>query len=842
MPPHPLRWLACLPLLVLPAAAQPLPTFPGADGAGSVATGGRGGLVYHVTKVDQNFSDSGPGTLRYGLSDGNFGGAARTIVFDVAGTFWLGRYGAERGHDNGWDTQSRLNLGSNVTIAGQTAPGPVMIMGGVIKANGQNTVLRNVTIAPGYGMRNFAKPEDGVEPTPGDFPDAYVYDALDISGQQVMIDHVTTLYATDETVSVNELADELTVQYSSISQGQNYPQADAEGGGSFTGHGLGSLIQPGSGANVSFHHNLYAHQKGRLPRVGTETGDLTDPSVGGYNDFRNNVFYNWFGTAGQGAGGQPSQNNFIGNFYLAGPGGDDPIGGSNPGITQRSGGTGVFSGSSSTKVFFDDNLKDTNKDGDANDTSTATFSGSIQRGAFTQTPYHGVTDSAADAYNRVLDYAGATWWDRTFVDQRLFDETRTGAGKILAWADDPFNDDPNEGVEWREMLALRADPSTGAAPFQHSPGWDDDQDGMPNFWEEVHGLPTGVANNNADFDADGYTDLEEYLNDVAAWPAPAPLVFTGASSNRYALTQNWDIPWQPSRFDQVRVESGAALVDAVGQHAGGVFVGDQAELRVEGGWLMVEATGFSAGLIELGASPTDAASLSVSGGELYAHRIDKTTGGILQLTGGKLHADEVGFGFTVEGGAVAPGWSIGQTTVEGDLTFASGSLEVELDGESADLLSVLGDLNLGGGASLDVVALGGSSADPLLIAEYTGALSGAFAAVTDGYLVSYATPGQILLLVGDGPALPGDFNGDGLVDAADYTLWRDNLGGAFDLAGNGDESGASQGLVDQQDYLLWRANFGASSAAPGAAPAPEPAAMVLLLAASGLLGAGRRRG
>src|SRR3954467_10530362 len=105
--------------------AQSIPAFPGADGAAASATGGRGGLVYHVTKLDKNFSDSAPGTLRYGLTDSNFANQPRTIVFDVAGTFWLGRFGAEKGHYNGWDTQSRINLGSNITLAGQTAPGPV---------------------------------------------------------------------------------------------------------------------------------------------------------------------------------------------------------------------------------------------------------------------------------------------------------------------------------------------------------------------------------------------------------------------------------------------------------------------------------------------------------------------------------------------------------------------------------------------------------------------------------------------------------------------------------------------------------------------------------------------
>src|SRR5262249_856109 len=156
---------------------------------------------------------------------------------------------------NGWDTASRYNLGSNVTIAGQTAPGHVYIMGGVVKGNGTNTILRNVTIAPGYGMRNFHEPENGKLPTPGDFPDPYVYDAIDISGTNIMIDHVSTVYSTDETISANEAANNITIQYSNISQGQNYPQADAEGGGNFTGHALGSLLQGGSNSKFSIHHN-----------------------------------------------------------------------------------------------------------------------------------------------------------------------------------------------------------------------------------------------------------------------------------------------------------------------------------------------------------------------------------------------------------------------------------------------------------------------------------------------------------------------------------------------------------------------------------------------------------
>src|SRR5262245_21988683 len=65
-------------LVDLHRAWAQVPAFPGADGAGANTSGGRGGIVYHVTVLDTKFSDTGPGTLHYGLNDANFGGAART--------------------------------------------------------------------------------------------------------------------------------------------------------------------------------------------------------------------------------------------------------------------------------------------------------------------------------------------------------------------------------------------------------------------------------------------------------------------------------------------------------------------------------------------------------------------------------------------------------------------------------------------------------------------------------------------------------------------------------------------------------------------------------------------
>ena len=468
---------------------------------------------------------------------------------------------------------------------------------------------------------------------------------MNLSGVNQIVDHVSTYFATDETISADERASQFTVQYSNISQGQNYPQADAENNGAYTGHALGSLIQPGTNATDSWHHNLYAQQKGRLPRVGTETSKLTNTSIGAFNDFRDNVFYNWLSTAGTGASGQPSQNNFVNNYYLAGNGGDNPVGGTNTGIMTSAGGTSVFNGSDSTltKVYHSGNVKDTNKNGTAEFSTTLTNSdfgsSSFQASPqwFNATPtYLGLTETPQAAFNDVLNYVGADWWTRNgtidTVDERLINETRTGTGQIEAW------NDPTHGTEWNALLAHRmvslynGDGGTGI--YARDANWDTDGDGMPDQWEIAHGLDPNTPDNNGDFDSDGYTNLEEYLNEIAAWPAPAAIVFNGSTNNRYAQITNWavnQLPWQPSNYDTAQINSGTVVVDAVGQHAGTLQLNGSATLSVTAGWIDVaNATTVASG-----------ANLNVSGGlasvgALSGAGTSNVSGGLLEATSIRL--------------------------------------------------------------------------------------------------------------------------------------------------------------------------------------------------------------
>ncbi len=604
------------------------------------------------------------------------------------------------------------------------------------------------------------------------------------------------------------------------------------------------------------------------------------------------------------------------NFYLAGPGGDDltQTNGANGiardsddvvTIVHKSGGTSVFNGSNSsgTRVYHSGNLLDSNKDGDANDGvaltnsnfGSSSFQASPQWSPVSGATYNGVTDSATDAFTRVLKYMGANWWTRDYdftlgntaaidtVDERLIHETYTGTGKIMAWNDDPFNDypvppagydayDPNEGAEWRSLLDMRADPVTGVAPFNRDAGWDVDQDGMPGEWELQHGLDPNVADNNGDFDSDGYTNLEEYINDLATWPAPNAITFNNAHGDgRFAHILNWDAnpdagsvqPWQPSRFDTAVIDNGTVEVDSVGQHAGNLLLatnpGDNATLNITAGWLKVEDApqGLSNGMTVIGDDNAATAVLNLSGGKLTTKTLLKGDSGTFNFTGGTLSAETVGFSLVNNGGTIAPGNSPGMTHVMGDLVLNSGTLEIEVGGTGMgdyDKLVVDGETTLGGTLKVVPFDLGGGLYVPalgdtfLLMASQNGFGEEMFddfdlpqLAAGLGWMLSTDAMTLSLSIV-EAVVLAGDYNNDGIVDAADYTVWRNNLSAAA-LPFN---ETASIGTVDESDYEVWKANFGMTldnsgggSGSPNAVP--EPSTGLLLLGSISLVAAQRRR-
>jgi len=180
--------------------------------------------------------------------------------------------------------------------------------------------------------------------------------------------------------------------------------------------------------------------------------------------------------------------------------------------------------------------------------------------------------------------------------------------------------------------------------------------------------------------------------------------------------------------------------------------------------------------------------------------------------------------------------TVGNTAIGGDVTLSSGVLSVAIGGTE---LNTFSDFNIGGTADLsgtievslvDGFTLDGGETFEILSAG-TLVDSGISLALTgDATLFNLAqTPGAggTLVLNAAGGSSAGDFNNDGVVDAADYTTWMDNLGNPSESVINN----AGDGLngVNAADYGIWKTNFQAGVGAGSAAAVPEPSSFMLTL-------------
>jgi len=221
-----------------PIGSATLPAFPGAEGFGAAATGGRGGRVIKVTTLNAR----GPGSLASALK----AKGPRIIVFDVSGVIDAGLLEIPHG---------------NLTIAGQTAPGAGITIRGRLYAKYDsgvdNIIMRHLRIRPpAY------RGSEGQQ-----------FDALQLSlSRLVILDHMSIAFGVDENVDLYE-ADQVTVQWSTIEESaiEGHPEGK---------HNFG-LIQGEDGWEISLHHNLFVHHKSRTPAV-----------ANGPSEIRNNVSYN----------------------------------------------------------------------------------------------------------------------------------------------------------------------------------------------------------------------------------------------------------------------------------------------------------------------------------------------------------------------------------------------------------------------------------------------------------------------------------------------------------------------------------------------------------------------
>lgn len=421
---------------------QPVVAFPGAEGAGRLATGGRGGIVLRVT----NLNDAGPGSLRAAIeADG-----PRTVVFDIGGTIRL-------------EASLRIRRG-RITVAGQTAPG------GGITLRDHALVIAADDVIIRY-VRSRLGDESRVES-----------DAVTIErGRRIILDHVSASWSVDETLSVGSRYDppergiyDVTVQWSLIAESLNR-SGHAKGD-----HGYGSLVRGGHGARMTFHHNLWASHRARMPRPGNYNPPTIDPE-GPRFEFRSNVFYGWGGSyAGYNADTESrSAYAFIGNAYIPGP---------------ESQGRWAFEESNPlARAWFEANSMD---GGTPTDPWSLVKDSDRPDYRLTARPdwATAATETPGEAVLAVLGQAGASRF-RDAVDLRIIEGVRERTGRII--------DSPAQVGGWPILQA-------------GTPWIDTDGDGMPDDWERAHGLdPANPADGPADRDRDGFTNLEDWLNGLA---------------------------------------------------------------------------------------------------------------------------------------------------------------------------------------------------------------------------------------------------------------------------------------------------------------------------------------
>lgn len=463
-------------------AAQKKIAFPGAEGGGKFATGGRGGSVVYVT----NLNDSGKGSFRDAVGKSN-----RIVVFKVGGTIELKR---------------DVVVKSNVTVAGQTAPGGagITLKNYKIGLGGENIILRFISSRPGERK------------TKSD------YDAFGGSnGSNSIVDHCSISWANDEQWGLYSKNNNYTVQYSVIGPSNSFSYH------SKGIHGFGIML---GRSNASWHHNLIVHNVSRNFRgkvVGTNTIDFT-----------NNIIYNW---ASQTAYGTLGHVNYVNNTLKKGN-------------STVSGMHYISVGNSGTKpenysIYLKGNrfLKKDNTNYSTftsnNWTGISYGSGKTEANTRSNTPFKMYVngenvstvdnaESSKDSYNHVIKYAGAAVSEskRTAIDAQVAYETKTGSGTLVGARPYSEASDKQKAKINKYKIACGVQFKYPNSVLTGAPT-DTDGDGMPDEWEKARGLnpysekaSNGILESKGDYCGQGYTNIEYYINDLTVNAFPNNIV------------------------------------------------------------------------------------------------------------------------------------------------------------------------------------------------------------------------------------------------------------------------------------------------------------------------------
>ncbi len=429
---------------------------------GSESQGGRGGQVIEVT----NLNDAGAGSLRAAIETSG----PRIVVFRLAGTIEL--------------KSSLVVSHPYITIAGQSAPGQGVTLRDVsaevealMEIETHDVVVRYLTLRAG-------------PPSAGDAMQILASASHDT--YNVVVDHNSMSWAVDRDLSTWYDVHDVSIQWNLFSEALNCsinPKGCHSKGVLLGGYASDENKDKPGAYNISFHHNLMAHDGERNPYI----------EAAGIVDVVNNVAYNPFGTFSHvDMVDQLAQDrvNYVANYYKPGPNTDVKYGirAMNPGAQ----GAALFVEGNIGPQRENDSLPDIN------------IVNPDSRQYVVPVPFPAAaitTTSALEAYDQVLADAGATKsldCNGNFVDRRDAIDTRivadvtNGTGKII--------DDPSQVGGW-----LTIPPA--------SPCVDSDHDGMPDAWELKYGLnPQDPSDASKDANEDGYTNIEEFLNGTRPIP------------------------------------------------------------------------------------------------------------------------------------------------------------------------------------------------------------------------------------------------------------------------------------------------------------------------------------
>ncbi|MBL8025438.1 MAG: DNRLRE domain-containing protein, partial [Fibrobacteres bacterium] len=426
---------------------------PGAEGWGADASGGRGGRVIAVTTLNED----GPGSLRAAMCDTG----KRIIVFKVSGVINL-----TTKPKNSFAHIFQDTLNSNFTLAGQTSPGGITV-------TGTSRILGS--LAPEYsstGVANFIirfvrfRCTRDANLTCG----SSNYDAIEYSDcSNFIIDHCDVSGGDDGTFDVTG-SKYYTIQWSTITN-STYRCGD---------HG-GSLFAYAPTHHVTIHHNLWAHHEVRAGLF--HWGGLTAES-NGQIDYFNNVTYNMWDFSLMIQDGGAVHFNCVGNTFVEGPN-NQYYNGENPEYTSHNKENDIQVQSAAIGYFRNNNIY--NDDGTVTVHDSSKVGGTRATSRFDMGPV--TTHTAVEAFDKVLRSAGL--WYQDSMNKRVEFETRTRTGRH------------------RNNVA----PFVMEGPASPT---DTDNDGMPDFWEDAVGLNKNSASDaTGDFNSDGYTNIEKYLNDLA---------------------------------------------------------------------------------------------------------------------------------------------------------------------------------------------------------------------------------------------------------------------------------------------------------------------------------------